>query len=140
MQWDDLKVLLQEHNPFFTCSPYPPESSCIHCVSHLISSCWQCTADFFNLYSICSCTITENTTKVKLAIVQTNKSVEPKEQTVCCCPTLYCYSFWTPFLRVKSEESHKTSSHIFAHVICIIKMFLPAVQYAVLQCFVTVVH
>lgn len=49
--------------------------------------------NFFHFYTICSFSITENTTKVKLAsklaIIQTNKSMEPKGRTVCCCRDTY---------------------------------------------------
>lgn len=68
---DDLKVLLQE------------QSLAVHC--RLIN--------LLYFYSICSFSITEHTTKVKLASklasIQTNESMEPKEQTMCCCPSTY---------------------------------------------------
>lgn len=49
--------------------------------------------NLFNFYSVHFFNITEKTTKVnlacKLAVIQSNKSMEPKEQTMCCCPSAY---------------------------------------------------
>lgn len=92
---------------FLICVPHPAESSLIFITIQMEKSynvprltMHRRLVNFIYLGSICSFSRTENTTKAKLAIIHTNKNMEPKEQA-----SHHCNFFWdSDSLKEKAEK------------------------------------
>lgn len=131
----------------FTCAPHPAESSLIFITIQMEKSynvprltMHRRLVNFIYLGSICSFGRTENTTKAKLAIIQTNKNMEPKEQAL-----HRCNFFWDSYsLKEKAEKvSFDTlwviNSHVCSRNVCHKRKRLPTSSMRC-ECCITAMH